>query len=611
MTPSPAHRDVRGPIPRAAVALAAALLLASCAGEREVPELPPFDNLVVIVIDTLRSDHLESYGYSRRTTPFLTRLAGEGIQLQGYSASSWTRTSVATLLTGLYPQRHQTVTRADQLPATAAYLPEILSGEGFHTAAYVANATVADRFGFARGYEHFRSHGGDKFDKPHARTVTDEGLALAAELPSRYYLYLHYLDPHDPYVPEVPWGGSADDERVQVDDVVQGRAPKNAENLRRLRDQYDGAIHEMDRELERLLTTLAESGALDSTLVVVTADHGEEFNEHRGLRHGLTLYEEVIRVPLILWSSSRLPSYRSRARFHHVDFLPTVLEALGLASPGQLDGRSQWREVLADAVGRDDPEREYLFALDLGASAAVSLLAPPYKIIHQRSAPTTLLYRLARDPAERENLAGEKEKRSALLRRLIRAHNELSEQGAERETTVLDLDTRRRLEALGYLQLDTPQAELEKKNLPARLHYYDSRVFGLFAGLPPGGLRTELDLAAPSGQLLGGWAAGKEDGRWSLPTARFALPLRPGARRLVLSGRLDDSRPEARCAVEVNGHEAGSFEVGQGDFEEVVALPEKALRTRMAYVELTITPSVAREGRRQPFGMFWRRLAVR
>ncbi|HEX2224774.1 MAG TPA: sulfatase-like hydrolase/transferase, partial [Thermoanaerobaculia bacterium] len=170
----------------------AALFLTGCGGRA-----PRFDNLVVVMVDTLRSDHLPSYGYERDTAPYLTRLADEGIQLQGYAVTSWTKPSVASLLTGLHPQRHQAISRSDRLPPEAPYLPEILAGEGMRTAAYIGNLNAGRKWGFDRGFHSFdQANGARKMD---GSRVTTRALDLARGLQPPYFLFVHYVDPHDPY----------------------------------------------------------------------------------------------------------------------------------------------------------------------------------------------------------------------------------------------------------------------------------------------------------------------------------------------------------------------------------------------------------------------------
>lgn len=418
---------------------------------------PAFDNLVVIVVDALRSDHLPSYGYARDTAPYLTRLAGEGIQLQGYSVSSWTKPSVASLLTGLAPQRHQAISRSDHLPAAAPYLPELLRKAGFDTAAYVANLNVGREWSFDRGYRVFLQPNGTQ--KVDGQRVTGSLLAGTRDLERRFFLYVHYVDPHDPYVPRKPWAGGR---YVQPRQIERGRFPMDDATLQQLRDQYDGEIAEVDREIEHLLAELRKRGLLKRTLVVVTADHGEEFGEHGGLTHGHTLYEEVLRVPFLLWSENGLPRSNSGNHFYQLDFLPTMLAALGEKVPEKLDGRSSWPEILESRP----VARPLYFHLDLDRQGALAVLDFPRKLIHGVQEPVNRLYDLDSDPGER---SPQTDSGGALLTELLRQHNRGGRQAFERRTGDVHGKLRESLAALGYLRSETPDAELRERVIPPRL----------------------------------------------------------------------------------------------------------------------------------------------
>jgi choline-sulfatase len=439
----------------------AALVLTGCGRQA-----PRFDNLVVVMVDTLRSDHLPSYGYGRDTAPTLTRLANEGVQLQGYAVTSWTKPSVASLLTGLHPQRHQAISRSDRLPPEAPYLPELLSREGVRTAAYIGNLNVGRKWGFDRGIQVYDQWNGAR--KVDGTRVTTRALQVARGLQPPYFLYVHYVDPHDPYRPVRPWGAEGRPAQGYTQPRrLEGRAePPTPEELQQLRDQYDGEILEVDREIERLLRELRNRGLLERTLVVVTADHGEEFGEHGGLTHGHTLYEEVLQVPFLLWSEEGLPRRRSEEVFYQLDFAPTMLEALGHPVPDGMDGLPRWRETVN---GRSQEDRDLFFHLDLEGRGILGLLSSRRKLLHTNEPPFNRLTDLARDPREAGEPLADPEAQRRLLERLIGNHNALAGTALERRTTDLDPSLRRSLAALGYLQVDTPQHELEARAIPPRL----------------------------------------------------------------------------------------------------------------------------------------------
>ena len=373
-------------VPVAGWSIVFLLVLFSCSSPP-----PAYENLVLIVVDTLRSDHLSSYGYPRRTSPFLDQLASEGIQLQGHSVSSWTKPSIATLLTGLYPQRHQAIGRRDVLAADLPYLPEIFEGSGRTTAAFVSNLNAGRKWGFGRGFTEYRQT--RPVGKLDGSEINRRIMPLLDTVERPFALYLHYVDPHDPYRPDALRFGEPSAEFVQPrrvdatdEDAVAG-----------LINQYDSEILELDGHLRELFEELSRRELLGDTLVVVTADHGEEFGEHGRLTHGHGLYEEVLRVPCVLWATKGLIAWKSSQPFHQVDFLPTILDALGVTIPEGLDGSSRWREL----VERGElPTRLEGFRLDVDEVAALGLIDGQRKYIHRLRQPHDLLFLLDLDPGE-------------------------------------------------------------------------------------------------------------------------------------------------------------------------------------------------------------------
>lgn len=596
---------------------------------------PTFRNLVVVMVDTLRRDHLASYGYGRETAPFLSTLAREGVQVDAVSASSWTKPSIATLITGVYPQRHGAVSRTAVLPPALPTLAEILHDHGYSTAGYTPNRFAGAEFGFDRGHETWVG-GFDSFadlspepyrnpaspTKATGRWVTANGLALAATLTPPFYLYVHYLDPHDPYTPERVWGVEPDERRepppaIQPDalDVV-GLNPASPE-IRRLVDEYDGTILDTDRAIHDLVDGLAAAGLLEGTLVAVTADHGEEFLERGNLTHGKTLHAESVDVPLILWSPTGLPAARPRWVFHQVHFLATVLQALGLEPPEGLDGTGLWSDLLRDGEG---PTGASLLHLDLAGKGALGILDAPLKLIHQSPSragngslpPTTLLYDETSDPGETSPLAREAEA-GRLLDELVRRHNELSGRAAPGGDTPIEGDLRRHLADLGYVTNGEEPLATIPRAVPATLRPVEPRTWGLFAGADPARLGTRVDLTLePDGpELVRGWPPPAPEGRPSAPRAVVVLRRPERAARLCLNGIQPGEDRASIVEVAVDGAEPVRFELRPGEFERCVRLPDRRARGGVVFVDLDVLSR--RRGTHVPRAPvpLWRRIELR
>jgi arylsulfatase A-like enzyme len=452
---------------------AAAALLALGCGARP----PRFTNLVVIVIDTLRSDHLPMYGYERETSPVMRRLAAEGVQLQGYAASSWTKPSVASMFSGLVPQRHQAISLNDRLPEEAPYLPALLSERGFTTFAFIGNASnLGGRQGFRRGFTESKQWIGPP--KIHAAEVNRRTFALLGKARPPYFLWVHYVDPHDPYEPPSPWPAGASEQAPGTSRQGAGTYPvqpqvfaaagtmPSAVELVAMRDQYDGEIVEVDRAIGELIDRLKASKLLDHTLVVVTSDHGEEFAEHRQLMHGQSLHEELLRVPLILWAAEDLPRLHSDAAFWQVDFLPTVLEALGVPEPPGIDGESCWSEI---GLGKAPRQRPMSFHLDRHEGASLARLEWPLKLIERWGEPDELLFDLDRDPDEARPLPKDDRRVAGLRERVFAWHGRGSRDALPRSGRNVDKQLKEQLAALGYLRGGGSPRALAGRRLPLRL----------------------------------------------------------------------------------------------------------------------------------------------
>ena len=341
------------------------------------------------------------------------------------------------------------------------YLPEILAQADYSTAAYVANVNVGRKLGFARGYEQFgQVRGSHKLD---AAQVNNRAIGFLDGLQEPYFLYVHYVDPHDPYEPEMAWGESEPEARLQPRPLLRERERLTSAETGQLIDQYDGEILETDRAIEQLLQELEARSLLDETLVVVTSDHGEEFGEHGRYMHGRSLYQEVIRVPLIFWS----PDFEFTTeleQMHHIDVARTLLDAVGIAEPS-VGGNSRWQELHGSAI-KPSP---YFFHLDLDGVGALATLDGAQKLIHENRGPELLVYDLDHDPQETSPQVFKISDRPPLLAELFRHHNAEAERAADSARGEIDSETLEALAALGYLESGSEAPLPEGRSVPAKL----------------------------------------------------------------------------------------------------------------------------------------------
>ena len=312
-------------------------------------------NVLIYLIDTLRRDRLGAYGYSLNTSPHLDALADDGVLFTNSIAqSSWTRASVASIFTGVHPRSHGVNGRTNELSSEALTMAAILSASGYQTAGFVTNGNVSPNFGFDHGFETYVHLRERRTTEVHVLSDTLNEQAFAW-LESRdterpFFLYLHAVDPHDPYTPRSPFREQYIQTR-QYPDLV---APRQLFE-RRLTDHeaaaisselgalYDAEVAFTDHHFGQLVAWLKNNGLYDSTAILAVSDHGEEFFEHGGWGHGSTLYQEQLAVPLIVKFPGQVGAgQRVDALAQHVDLLPTILDLLGIEGPPHLQGSSLW-----------------------------------------------------------------------------------------------------------------------------------------------------------------------------------------------------------------------------------------------------------------------------
>ncbi len=358
------------PAPATRVAALALLALAAAACGPRVAEAPRRSgppNIVLIVVDTLRADHLPFYGYRRDTTPQIaTRLAARGTVVERATAAApWTMPSMAALLTGLDPRRlAQEGRRIDQMPADATTLATRLAAAGYETAGFSANPLLATYNGYARGFETFwRAPGGMEAIHQHAPVLQEQIVSWLERRPAAatrpLFLWAHYIDPHDPYEnADMVRGRSPFDPLYQgalrggdVQALYRGARQVDdlAETRRALAAFYDGELLYVDRFAAGIVDLALRKLGPD-TLFVFTADHGEELGERGGWKHGQTLYEEQLHVPLVFrWDGRIAAGRRLAGDATLLDLSPTLLAAAGAPAAG-LDGRDLLPSLLGAGV---------------------------------------------------------------------------------------------------------------------------------------------------------------------------------------------------------------------------------------------------------------------
>jgi len=465
--------------------LACALAALACAGCRGGRASRP--NLVLISIDSLRPDHLSAYGYSRQTSPTIDRLAREGVRFESaVSTTSWTLPAHAALFTGLYDSTHGLVDNGQRLAPELVTLAERLAAAGYHTAGFFGGPYLHPTFGLSDGFEVWESCMTAVPDELPEEALREESRARRArshadvtgprtlEKVARwadarpadrpFFLFVHLWDVHYDFIPPPPYdrmfdpgyAGSLSGAGFMTNPAVRPRMdPRDLQHLVAL---YDGEIRFTDHVLGEILAALGSRGLLADALVAVTADHGEEFFEHGRKGHQRTLFDEVVRIPLVLHAPGRLPAGRVvRDQVRIVDLAPTLLAAAGVPSPGSMEGR----DLLPLARGEVAAPRSALLELyaDGRDQRALRTLGRKAYARGTRAGHRLpdVLYDLARDPRERapRPREGDPEAEAAFAELDAAAGAALArrgELGVRARPAAVDAETRGRLRELGYLE---------------------------------------------------------------------------------------------------------------------------------------------------------------
>src|SRR5882672_10267607 len=394
-------------------------------------------NVVLITIDTLRADHLGSYGYQQIKTPNIDALAADGARFaRAFTAVPVTLPSHTAMLTGTYPMlsgMHDF--SGNKLSPQQPTLATVLKQSGYATGAVIAAAVLDSRFGLNQGFDFYYDHFDfnrldeanlDEMERP-GNQVADQALDwLAKNSQKKFFLWMHLYDPHFPYRPPEPY------------------ATEYASHL------YDGEIAFADEQVGRLLRFLKNKGLYQNTIIVLSGDHGESLGEHGEKTHGFFIYNATMHVPLIVRLPGKSLALTVDDPVSLVDLMPTVLSAVGLDIPSQVQGRSLLPILRGEKGNRERTVygETFLPRIHFNWSELRGAENAKYHFI---DAPRPELYDLAKDPGELRNLFADKkavaEEMRAKLMSLIREYSAGKELA---EKTGLDPALMERLKSLGY-----------------------------------------------------------------------------------------------------------------------------------------------------------------
>jgi len=420
------------------------------AGRSDVRVAPR--DVVLIVIDTLRADHLPIYGYARETSPRLSAFARESVTFaQATSPGTWTVPAHASMFTGLWPSMHGAERvagprmTARPMRAATRTLAEILGEQGFQTAAFVGNWTfVSPSLGFGRGFEEF-------FDGPvsHPPALADAFGKWLPKRDERLFVFVNLLDPHEPFEPPPPLDARFPTRHAELGTwitraIYEDKRAVTKELVEHFTSQYDGEIVFVDRAVGALFASLEKAGRYDDALIIVTSDHGELFGEHGLGGHALAPYEPLVHVPLVVrfprgWRAGEIVPGRVSTR----SIFATILAEAGIAQPPGVDAPTldEPHEVWVEHVN------EKGFRQRAGYDGALK-----WTETTRPDGTLSEVYDLDRDPGEEQPLPAAGGEAALPLQRALGAFAALPRPANEQDAPVVDPERERQLRHLGYVQ---------------------------------------------------------------------------------------------------------------------------------------------------------------
>ena len=424
-------------------------------------------NIILIVIDCLRADHVGYFGYTRNTTPYLDELAKSGVVFKNaYSNAPWTKPSVVSMLTSLLPNEHGAVNYNDALPDEYVTLGEIMGKLGYETLFFNGgNPWIKQKFNIPQGFQ-IQYHAISR-----AEELTDNFLSVIRETNKKFFAYLHYMDAHVPYHQNrytLMYTTSNNDDFVpgsitysKVEQSMRsGKLTAQAKEY--LEALYDGQVRYVDMNIHRVMNFLKEQGLLDNTLIIITSDHGEEFWDHGNFEHGHSLYNELLKVPLII-TGRNLTHKKIDDNIRLIDIAPTVVELAGQATTsydfsgkslmGLMEGKKEEEQRPVFAMGTFYNKEKFCYIdsgnLKVTLNTGVQTGKLNRLLPGNQEKPEKEFYNLDVDPLEEDSVLTDSEKLE--LEKKLEAQMRLPKKFDKKEVSI-DPELEDKLRTLGYLQ---------------------------------------------------------------------------------------------------------------------------------------------------------------
>ena len=431
-------------------------------------------NIVLITIDALRADHLSCYGYERETSPNIDKIAEKGIIFKNSIApSSWTAPSMVSLFTSLYPINHgvihgifyvhnKTIYKQEVFSSDLVTLAEILQAHGYTTFGVASNRHLSEKFGFAKGFNYFEClhwHSAQSVNK------VVHSWEKQIRKSDKFFLWIHYLDPHHPYKARNPWieqyTPKAFTRKLSLTSKSSSALTKliptfekDPQALSNLIALYDSEINYVDSYLGKLIQKFRMD---KNTLIIITADHGEGFLDHSQLGHGNNLYYETTNIPLIIKLPYSSKKETVNKQVNLVDIMPTILHTLNIDPPEQTLGKSilEKEGTLARLkkmlLGNEIPDCTFS-ELDT-THILKTIMTPEWKYIYNYTDRTEQLYNIKSDPLEIGNLADKKSRLcNQLKEKLFNWTSTAKKYPTKKQHFKLSPEEKEKLKGLGYIQ---------------------------------------------------------------------------------------------------------------------------------------------------------------